>query len=79
MSKKTRRKILCSYFCNGYCFWNGDSGEVCDTLNNSREGYCPMEESNLELTILGDCIAYDGNCEVCSNTDCLRREGQAVK
>lgn len=26
-----KRKRKCYYYCDGYCFWNGDRGEVCDT------------------------------------------------
>lgn len=44
-----KRKRKCYYFCDGYCFWNGDTGYVCDTNNNQHDGYCPMEESNKEL------------------------------
>ena len=73
MAYKKRSKNSCSYSCNGYCFWHGDTGEVCDTNNNSHEGYCPMEESDRELQIMGDCIAANGNCSFCSNTDCVRR------
>lgn len=48
MSKQRKRR-KCHYFCDGYCFWNGDIGEVCDTNNNSHDGYCPMAESDREL------------------------------
>ena len=44
-----RKKKRCYYFCEGYCFWNGDTGEVCDTNNNQHDGYCHMEESSKEL------------------------------
>lgn len=43
------KKKRCYYFCAGYCFYNGDTGEVCDTNNNQNDGYCPMEENNKEL------------------------------
>lgn len=42
-------KRKCHYYCAGYCFWNGDTGEVCDTDNNRHDGYCPMQESDKEL------------------------------
>lgn len=42
-------KKRCYYYCDGYCFWNGDTGEVCDTDNNRHDGYCPMRESDKEL------------------------------
>lgn len=45
--RRVRRK--CYYYCGGYCFWNGDTGEVCDTGNNAHEGYCPKVESDKEL------------------------------
>lgn len=38
-----RRKRKCNYYCNGYCFYHGDTGEVCDTNNNEHEGYCVKE------------------------------------
>lgn len=43
------KRKKCRYYCGGYCFWNGDSGEVCDTSNNAHEGYCSMAESDKEL------------------------------
>lgn len=43
------KKKKCHYFCDGYCFWHGDMGYVCDTNNNQHDGYCPMEESDKEL------------------------------
>lgn len=46
--------MRCSYYCDGYCFWNGDTGEVCDkiawgTHKAIKDGYCPKEESDREL------------------------------
>lgn len=41
-----KRRKKCSYFCDGYCFWGGDNGHVCDTNNNQHDGYCPMAESD---------------------------------
>ena len=54
-------KKHCYYYCDGYCFWNGDTGEVCDTLDNSHDGYCPMVESDRELEELAAQMeqAYD--------------------
>ena len=43
------RKRHCHSYCDGYCFWYGDRGYVCDTGDNSHEGYCPMAESDCEL------------------------------
>lgn len=43
------KKRKCYYFCDGYCFWFGDTGHVCDTDNNRHDGYCPMVESIKEL------------------------------
>lgn len=42
------------YYCNGYCFWNGDTGEVCDkiaygTHKRIKDGYCPKEQNDREL------------------------------
>ena len=42
-------KKRCYYYCDGYCFWNGDTGAVCDTDNNRHDGYCPLLESKKEL------------------------------
>lgn len=42
-------KKHCYYYCDGYCFWNGDTGEVCDTGDNRHDGYCPLLESKKEL------------------------------
>lgn len=72
MSKRRSRK-KCSYFCDGYCFWNGDTGEVCDTYNNAHDGYCPKEENDRELESLGECMSLEGNCSLCSQTDCRYR------
>lgn len=43
------KKKKCYYFCDGYCFWYGDRGEICDTNNNQHDGYCPAEENDREL------------------------------
>lgn len=51
-----KRRKRCHYYCNGYCFWNGDTGEVCDTGNNSHEGYCPMAESDRELEEIAEAM-----------------------
>ncbi len=42
--------MKCGYYCNGYCFWNGDTGEVCDkiaygTHKRIKDGYCPKEQN----------------------------------
>lgn len=52
--RRVRRK--CYYYCGGYCFWNGDTGEVCDTGNNAYEGYCPKVESDKELEELANAM-----------------------
>lgn len=52
-----KRKKKCNFYCDGYCFWDGDTGEVCDTDNNSHDGYCPKEESDRELQEHADFIA----------------------
>ena len=49
-----KRKKRCHYYCDGYCFWHGDTGEVCDTNNNEHDGYCPMRESDEELEHIAD-------------------------
>lgn len=46
--------MKCGYYCNGYCFWNGDTGEVCDkiaygTHKRIKDGYCPKEQNDREL------------------------------
>lgn len=51
-----KRRKRCHYYCNGYCFWNGDTGEVCDTGNNSHEGYCPVVESDRELEEIAEAM-----------------------
>ncbi len=53
--------MRCYYYCNGYCFWNGDTGEVCDkimfgTHRRRKDGYCPREESDRELEKIADLI-----------------------
>lgn len=67
MSKKKR----CHYFCNGYCFWYGDTGEVCDTNNNQHDGYCPKEENDRELEEHAKAIT-EGMKQNESNDDRLR-------
>lgn len=42
----------CMHYCNGYCFFHGDTGHVCDCISISgkkRDGYCPMREQDDEL------------------------------
>lgn len=51
-----KRKKRCHYYCDGYCFWHGDTGEVCDTNNNEHDGYCPMRESDEELERIADAM-----------------------
>lgn len=51
-----KQKRKCYYYCGGYCFWNGDRGEVCDTDDKSHEGYCPAEENDRELQEHADFI-----------------------
>lgn len=51
-----KRRKRCPHYCNGYCFWRGDTGEVCDTGNNSHEGYCPMAESDRELEEIAEAM-----------------------
>lgn len=46
--------MKCGYYCDGYCFWNGDTGEVCDkiaygTHKRIKDGYCPKEQNDREL------------------------------
>lgn len=46
--------MKCSYYCDGYCFWNGDTGEVCDKIAYGthkciKDGYCPKEQNDREL------------------------------
>lgn len=46
--------MKCSYYCDGYCFWNGDIGEVCDkiaygTHKRIKDGYCLKEQNDREL------------------------------
>ena len=46
--------MKCGYYCNGYCFWNGDTGEVCDkiaygTHKRIKAGYGPKEQNDREL------------------------------
>ena len=38
----------CFYYCNGYCFYYGDTGLICDTDNNEHAGYCPKKEDEEE-------------------------------
>ncbi len=43
--------MKCSNYCDGYCFYHGDTGEVCDkiewgTMKKIKDGYCPREEDN---------------------------------
>ena len=68
---KERRKKRCYYYCDGYCFWNGDTGAVCDTGNNMHEGYCPMEESNRELEEIAEAMIkeYEHEKEICQSED----------
>lgn len=43
----------CTYYCNGYCFFHGDTGHVCDCITadgRKRDGFCPMREQDDELT-----------------------------
>lgn len=54
----------CFYYCFGYCFWNGDTGEVCDTDNNQHEGYCPREENDRELEEHANAIIEKVNREM---------------
>lgn len=46
---KVRKRKKCYYFCDGYCFWYGDNGYICDTDNNRHDGYCPMIEFDKQL------------------------------
>lgn len=42
----------CPNYCNGYCFFHGDTGEVCDCITASGKriaGFCPLEEHNRRL------------------------------
>lgn len=53
--------MRCSYYCNGYCFWNGDTGEVCDkiafgTHKRIKDGYCPKEASDRELEEIAEAM-----------------------
>ena len=46
--------MKCSYYCNGYCFWNGDTGAVCDKIAYGthkciKDGYCPKGQNDKEL------------------------------
>lgn len=46
--------MKCSNYCDGYCFYHGDTGEVCDkiewgTHRKIKDVYCPMEKDNEEL------------------------------
>lgn len=53
--------MSCSYYCNGYCFWHGDTGEVCDKMEfgsrkRRNDGYCPAEENDRELEELAEAM-----------------------
>lgn len=72
MAKRKRRG--CRYYCDGYCFWNGDTGRVCDTDNNAHDGYCPKAESDKEFDIIEHCYEVNGNCCVCTLTNCSHRK-----
>lgn len=73
MSKKG-----CYNYCDGYCFYHGDTGEVCDkiqqgTLKHRKDGYCPMEVDNVELEEQADAIVEGLNAFEkfdCSNVTC---------
>lgn len=49
-----RRKRKCNHYCNGYCFYNGDTGEICDTDNNQYDGYCPKADDEKILNEYAD-------------------------
>lgn len=58
-----RRKRKCNYYCNGYCFYHGDTGEVCDTNNNEHYGYCPKEDDDEILDAYAEFLANENKGE----------------
>lgn len=45
-----RKRKHCPYYTDGYCFWNDDSGRVCDTDDGRfTDGYCPQEDDDRYL------------------------------
>jgi hypothetical protein len=51
--------MRCSEYCAGYCFYHGDTGEVCDkiawgTNRIIKDGFCPKEADIRELEELAD-------------------------
>lgn len=65
-----RSSKWCYYYCDGYCFYYGDTGEVCDTGNNAHDGYCPMRADDEELERIADSIL----CDLASIESCCPSE-----
>ena len=53
--------MRCFYYCDGYCFYPGDRGYVCDKIawgtgKAIKGGYCPKENDARELEELADAM-----------------------
>ena len=60
--------MRCHYYSDGYCFYNGDTGEECDriefgTNKEIRHGYCPKEATKRELKEHANYLESPGKLE----------------